>query len=195
MYSLATMMVFCGWFELCSIGTGLTEKVTKTHHSFLGLSSPLLVTTGTCRKNITCGLLRLVRWTSGVKWWVPSPCPPIKDCFWGGSVSCARCPHGVFGLRWTFLGEMNGFAPRHSVCGTALCGFLCLASGFGSPLSSFLSPPWPLVWRFGNLPAAFCYLFGCFLRSLCCVCFVLFSGPCLVVCVWLMGSGCDSTGW
>ena len=27
--------------ELCSIGTGVTEKVTKTFHSFLGSSSPV----------------------------------------------------------------------------------------------------------------------------------------------------------
>ena len=28
--------------ELCSVGTGVTEKVTKIDHSFLGLSSPVL---------------------------------------------------------------------------------------------------------------------------------------------------------
>ena len=45
MYSLATVKVFCGRFELCPVGTGVTEKVTWTYHSFLGLSTPLLVTT------------------------------------------------------------------------------------------------------------------------------------------------------
>ena len=77
--------------------------------------------------------------------------------------------------------------------GLRFAGFCALPLALGLPFR-LSSPPWPLVWRFGNLPAAFCYLFGCFLRSLCCVCFVLFSGLCLVVCVWLMGSGCDSTG-
>ena len=53
MFSLATVRVFCGRFELCPVGTGVTEKVTKTYHSFFGLSSLLLVTmTG----SITCGL-------------------------------------------------------------------------------------------------------------------------------------------
>ena len=28
--------------ELCSTGTGVTEKVTKTYHSFLGSSSPVV---------------------------------------------------------------------------------------------------------------------------------------------------------
>ena len=36
MYSLATVRVYCGGSELCSIGTGVTEKVTKTFHSGLG---------------------------------------------------------------------------------------------------------------------------------------------------------------
>ena len=40
MYSLATVRVYCGGSELCSIGTGVTEKVTKTFHSFFGSSSP-----------------------------------------------------------------------------------------------------------------------------------------------------------
>ena len=44
MYSLATVRVFCGRFELRPVGTGVTEKVTKTYHSFFGLSSLLLVT-------------------------------------------------------------------------------------------------------------------------------------------------------
>ena len=42
MYSLATVRVHCGGSKLCSIGTGVTEKVTKTFHSFLGSSSPFL---------------------------------------------------------------------------------------------------------------------------------------------------------
>ena len=31
-----------GESELCSVGTGVTEKVTKIDHSSLGLSSPVL---------------------------------------------------------------------------------------------------------------------------------------------------------
>ena len=43
MYSLATVkdLVLALRSELCSIGTGVTEKVTKSFHSFLGLSSPV----------------------------------------------------------------------------------------------------------------------------------------------------------
>ena len=40
MYSLATVRTVCGQFELCSVGTGNTEKVSKSNHSFLGLTSP-----------------------------------------------------------------------------------------------------------------------------------------------------------
>ena len=41
MYSLATVrtLFLALRSELCSIGTGVTEKVTKTFHSFLGSSS------------------------------------------------------------------------------------------------------------------------------------------------------------
>ena len=43
MYSLATVrtLYLALRSKLCSIGTGVTEKVTKTFHSFLGLSSPV----------------------------------------------------------------------------------------------------------------------------------------------------------
>ena len=43
MYSLATVrtLFLALRSELCSIGTGVTEKVTKTFHSFLGSSSPV----------------------------------------------------------------------------------------------------------------------------------------------------------
>ena len=43
MYSLATVRTLFSALrsELCSIGTGVTEKVTKTFHSFLGSSSPI----------------------------------------------------------------------------------------------------------------------------------------------------------
>ena len=43
MYSLATVRTLFSALrsELCSIGTGVTEKVTKTFHSFLGSSSPV----------------------------------------------------------------------------------------------------------------------------------------------------------
>ena len=44
MYSLATVRVLWGRSELCPVGTGVTEKVTETYHSFFGLSSLLLVT-------------------------------------------------------------------------------------------------------------------------------------------------------
>ena len=41
MHSLATVRTLFSALrsELCSIGTGVTEKVTKTFHSFLGSSS------------------------------------------------------------------------------------------------------------------------------------------------------------
>ena len=44
MYSLATVrtLFLALRSELCSIGTGVTEKVTKTFHSFLGSSSPVV---------------------------------------------------------------------------------------------------------------------------------------------------------
>ena len=44
MYSLATVrtLFLALRSELCSIGTGVTEKVTKTFHSFLGSSSPVI---------------------------------------------------------------------------------------------------------------------------------------------------------
>ena len=43
MYSLATVrtLFLALRSELCSIGTGVTEKVTKTFHFFLGSSSPV----------------------------------------------------------------------------------------------------------------------------------------------------------
>ena len=43
MHSLATVrtLFLALRSELCSIRTGVTEKVTKTFHSFLGSSSPV----------------------------------------------------------------------------------------------------------------------------------------------------------
>ena len=63
MYSLATVRVHCGGSELCSIGTGVTEKVTKTFHFFLGSSSPFW-SPGTFGGTLGWFSLRIGWWSS-----------------------------------------------------------------------------------------------------------------------------------
>ena len=109
MYSLATVRTLFSALrsELCSIGTGVTEKVTKTFHSFLGSSSP--VDSGV-REPVGAswvGLSWNEWWSSWVKWM--------------GSVSTS-----IRGVRFTpYILDGNEWFrfPRHSVSGSILLGW------------------------------------------------------------------------
>ena len=108
MYSLATVRTLFSALrsELCSIGTGVTEKVTKTFHSFRGSSSPVAAGVREPMGASWVGLSWIEWWSSWVKWM--------------GSVSTS-----IRGVRFTLyiLGGNEWFRfPRHSVSGSTLLG-------------------------------------------------------------------------
>ena len=107
MYSLATVrtLFLALRSELCSIGTGVTEKVTKTFHSFLGSSSPVAWWTAGVREPMgaSCVGFTWVWWWSScvVTFGFCVPRPLRSDHL--GWNEWSPCPHGFHVTWWVDL--------------------------------------------------------------------------------------------